>query len=189
MGVIESRVRKSIRRSKVNRAVIAGLAVAGTLALVAIAPNAAGVLGKMLTPQRKQNIKRSLSRLVANGYVALEETSTGKKRARLTPKGERYAALLGEGKLAPKKPKRWDGKWRMLVFDIPERRRKVRDQTRLTLVNLGFLRLQDSVWVYPYDCEDLITLFKTDFRIGKDLLYVVADAIEHDGPLRGHFGV
>src|SRR3989344_1849256 len=104
MGVIESRVRKSIRRSKVNRAVIAGLAVAGTLALVAIAPNAAGGLGKMLTPQRKQNIKRSLSRLVANGYVALEETSTGKKRARLTPKGERYAALLGEGKLAPKKP-------------------------------------------------------------------------------------
>lgn len=48
---------------------------------------------------------------------------------------------------------------------------------------MGFVRLQDSVWVYPYDCEDFINLIKTDFKIGKDLLYIVADKIEGDKSL------
>lgn len=54
-------------------------------------------------------------------------------------------------------------------------------------MTLGFVRLQDSVWVYPYDCEDLITLLKADLKVGKDVLYVVADRIEYDQPLRTLF--
>jgi DNA-binding transcriptional regulator PaaX len=129
-----------------------------------------------------------LSRLIKAGYITFAEEN-GKKRLQLTKKGEWFAARIGEGTLIPKKPKRWDGKWRMLVFDIPERRRKSRDQIRLTLTGLGFKRLQDSVWVYPYDCEDFITVIKADMRLGRDVLYVIADKIENDASLRSHFGV
>ena len=130
----------------------------------------------------------TLSRLISAGYLLLVSEG-GRRRIRLTPKGERYAALIGEGKLVPKKPRRWDHRWRLLIFDIPERRRKTRAQIRTTLVSLGFVRLQDSVWVYPYDCEDLITLLKADFKVGKDVLYVIADKIEYDAPLRAKFGL
>lgn len=75
------------------------------------------------------------------------------------------------------------------MFDIPERRRRVRTRVRQTLTTMGFYRLQDSVWVYPYDCEELIILLKADFKIGKDLLYVIADKVEHDAPLKTHFGL
>ena len=77
----------------------------------------------------------------------------------------------------------------MLIFDIPERRRGTRAQIRRTLLQLGFTRLQDSVWVYPYDCEDIVTLFKVDLRVGKDLLYMVVDKMEFDAPLRQRFGL
>jgi DNA-binding transcriptional regulator PaaX len=185
MGEIERKIKADVRRTKINRAIVGTLAVAGSLALAVLAPNVLGALGKLgLTPQRKQSVQRSLSRLIRRGYVVLVEEG-GKRRARLTPKGERFAALLGEGALMPKKPARWDGKWRMLIFDISSRR--LRDHTRMTLRSLGLHRLQDSVWVYPYDCEDLITIFKTDFRLGKNLLYIVADAVEYDTPLRRHF--
>ena len=90
---------------------------------------------------------------------------------------------------ATKKPKRWDGKWRVLIFDIPERRKSVRDKVRLTLTAIGFKRLQNSVWVYPYDCEDLITLLKADFKIGRDLLYLIVDSIENDAILRDWFDI
>ena len=50
-------------------------------------------------------------------------------------------------------------------------------------------RLQDSVWVYPYDCEDIIGLLKTDIGVGKDLLYMIADEIENDRHLRENFGL
>lgn len=188
MGEIERGVRAKVRRTKINNAVVAALAITGGLAVAVVAPNALGILGKALNAQSKQSARRSFSKLIKHGYITLEETTIG-RRARLTQKGEKYAALLGEGKLRPKKTKHWDKKWRLLVFDIPERYRRQRDQIRLTLVSLGFYKLQDSVWVYPYDCEDLITLLKVDHKIGKNLLYVVADAIEYDQRLRSHFNL
>ncbi len=191
MGSIERKIKSDIRRTKINSAIIKTIAIGGIVAVGVIAPNVLGAMGKvglLGSNQKKQNIKKSLSRLIQHGYAELT-TEYGQKRLQLTQKGQRYAALLGEGKLAPKKPKRWDKKWRILIFDIPEKRRKIRTQTRATFVTLGFYRLQDSVWVYPYDCEDLVTLFKADFHIGKNLLYIVADTIEHDLPLRTYFGL
>jgi len=191
MGEIEAGVRTRIRKTKINKAVITTLAVTGGLAVALIAPNVLGALGRLglINPrQKRQGVEKSLSRLIRFGYAALDDSGKG-KRVRLTEKGERYAAMLGEGRLVPKKPKRWDKKWRMLIFDIPESRRRVRSQIRASLINMGFYRLQDSVWVYPYDAEDLITLLKADFKIGKDVLYVVADTIEYDLPLRRHFGL
>src|SRR3989339_239988 len=86
-------------------------------------------------------------------------------------------------------PKCWDKKWRVLIFDIPEKRKYLREKIRNTLGAIGFSQLQKSVWVYPYDCEDLIALLKADFKVGKDVLYVIADKIEYDAPLRAKFGL
>ena len=87
------------------------------------------------------------------------------------------------------KPKKWDGRWRMLIFDIPETRKSLRDKVRHTLLHIGFLRIQDSVWAYPYDCEDFISLLKADFKIGKDLLYLVVDSIENDKSYKKYFNL
>ena len=88
-----------------------------------------------------------------------------------------------------KKPKKWDEKWRLLIFDIPEKRRGMREKIRRTLLAIGFKRLQDSVWVYPYDCEDLIAFLKTDFKVGRDLLYLIIEELEGDKTLREKFGL
>jgi len=84
-------------------------------------------------------------------------------------------------------PKKWDKKWRVIIFDIPEKKRKIRDHIREILIATGFIRLQDSVWVYPYDCEDVIGLIKTELRIGRYLLYMIVDQIEDDRFLRMDF--
>ena len=54
---------------------------------------------------------------------------------------------------------------------------------------IGFMRLQDSVWIYPYDCEDLLTLLKADFKVGRDMLYMVVDQLEYDVSLKVRFGL
>jgi len=56
-------------------------------------------------------------------------------------------------------------------------------------MHIGFVHLQDSVWTYPYDCEDLIVLLKADFKIGKDILYMIVDELEGDWRLRKEFGL
>lgn len=190
MGKLEKELRTRIKRENMQKAILSGIAAVGFLSVAVLAPNALQALKFFgIEPKnkwQKYNINHSIKKLKDHGLIYFETTSRG-TFARLTQKGEdrlRKFELLGY-KL--KKPKRWDRKWRMLIFDIKEERKGIRDKIRFTLKRIGFLRLQDSVWVYPYDCEDFVTLMKADFKIGKDLLYLIVDVIEGDVKIKNFF--
>ncbi|MFA6415069.1 MAG: hypothetical protein WC217_03990 [Candidatus Paceibacterota bacterium] len=190
MGKLEEASRKRRRKQNIQYAVLATIAVTGFVAFAAVAGNALQLLRYL--PKEKYNFhhraKSAAGRLVAKKYAVWVERD-GKKFLRITPKGrkafefEQAKVVLGNQK------KKWDGRWRMIVFDIPERRRAVRFRLRAVMREIGFVRLQDSVWVYPYDCEDFVALLKTELKIGKDVLYAIADTIEHDKGLRRHFNL
>lgn len=129
--------------------------------------------------------KTVLGKLFAKGLIAFEERN-GRRYARITEKGKRVLELETQ-KVAMTKKRKWDKHWRVVIFDIPERRKSVRNRLRRFMDTYGFVRLQDSVWVYPHDCEDLIALAKAEFRIGFDVLYMIVERIEHDKHLREHF--
>ncbi len=185
MGQIEQENKKRTRRKNLQRMILGSVAVAGILGISVLAPNVIGAMGKLgILPSRRQKefIRASRDRLVRRGFLVYEG-----KMLRLTSSGERYLRNLAVRDFATSAPRRWDKKWRVLIFDIPEKRKALRDKVRTTLMHIGFVRLQDSVWVYPYDCEDLIVMLKADFRIGKDLLYMVVDVLEYDTPLKRRF--
>ena len=123
------------------------------------------------------------------GHVAWEKKD-GRSRACLTEKGAKHAKrMYAAESLQLHKPRTWDGRWRVVIFDVWERRRAVRNKLRLTLAKAGFLRVQDSVWLYPYDCEALVALLRTDLRLGTGMLYLVVEGMEHDARFRAHFGL
>ena len=129
--------------------------------------------------------KTALGRLFAKGLITFEDRD-GSRYARITDKRKRVLELETQ-KVSLAKKKKWDKRWRVVIFDIPERRKNVRNRLRRFMNTYGFVRLQDSVWVYPHDCEDLIALAKAEFRIGFDVLYMIVERIEHDKHLREHF--
>gem|GEM_PF-364780 len=88
--------------------------------------------------------------LKRKGYIHIEQLS-GKRGILLTKKGNERVLRIQQ-KLGLQ-PKRKDGKWQMIIFDIPEKKKKLRDILRSTLRALGYEYLQDSVWVCPYDVE------------------------------------
>jgi len=96
----------------------------------------------------------------------------------LTEKGMLRAINYRFRRLADKKEK-WDGKWRMVFFNIPENRRKGRDALRYRLRMAGFYKLQESVFIFPYECErevrDFIRLFKMEKYVHFGLLDFVDD--------------
>jgi CRISPR-associated endonuclease Cas2 len=77
----------------------------------------------------------------------------------------------------------------VIIFDIPETKRFDRDNIRQSLISIGFLRLQNSVWVYPYNCEDLINLLKTYTETEKNVIYMIVDQIENDEEIKKYFGL
>jgi len=87
------------------------------------------------------------------------------------------------------KRKQWDGKWRVVIFDVWENTRAKRDTLRYEIKNFGFIQLQRSVWIYPYECSDFIELLKTDLSFGKNIRYMVVEKLDHDEKLRKNFGL
>lgn len=181
--------KRKIRIAKVQKAILYALAAAGGITMALVAPNALQVLEQFGWVKTKRNpyytVNESVLRLQAGGFVKKDNRGF----LYLTPKGERRLSEFGVVGFHLKKPKQWDRKWRVVSFDIKEKKKGVREQLRTTLAAVGFIRLHRSVWVYPYDCYDLITLLKTDYEMGRGILYVVAEYIENDGVLRQRFNL
>ncbi|MCR4276073.1 MAG: CRISPR-associated endonuclease Cas2 [Candidatus Parcubacteria bacterium] len=190
MGKLEEASRKRKKKKDIQNAVLAVIAVTGIVAFAAVAGNALQLLDYL--PNEKYNLKyrakNAAGRLVAKKYAVWVERG-GKKYLRVTPAGRKVLAFEQAKVAFGNQKKKWDGRWRMVAFDIPERRRAIRSRLRAVMQEIGFVRLQDSVWVYPYDCEDFIALFKAELKIGKDVLYAIADTIEHDKGLRRQFNL
>ncbi|MEK7604475.1 MAG: hypothetical protein AAB442_01615 [Patescibacteria group bacterium] len=188
MGKLEEASRKRKKKRDIQNVVLASIAVAGLIPLAAIAGNALQLLKYL--PHDKYNLryrtKSAAGRLVAKGYATWIEKD-GKKYLRITPAGREVFTFEQAKNALMNQKKKWDGRWRMVVFDIPERRRRIRNRLCVIMGEIGFVRLQDSVWVYPHDSEDFIALLKAELKIGKDVLYAIVDTIEHDTHLRRHF--
>ena len=86
--------------------------------------------------------------LKKQGYIEVPEWEY-KSGIMITPKGFEKI-IAAQNKIKGKKLRK-DGKWEMVIFDIPEKKRKLRDGLRSGLKKLGYKLLQKSVWVSPYD--------------------------------------
>lgn len=84
-------------------------------------------------------------------------------------------------------PKKWDCKWRLVIFDIPDEDKNDRDAFRWRLKAIGFYQLQESVFVFPFDCKDYIDYLKDLFQIRNCVQYVIAEAIDTQIDLIGKF--
>ncbi|MBI4065595.1 CRISPR-associated endonuclease Cas2 [Candidatus Kaiserbacteria bacterium] len=192
---IEEKVRHRAKRQKIQNAVLASVYLTVGLGLILMAPNAARLLKyveKYIGPKPRLNrrISQAVKRLRERGLIERIKTDKG-FALQLTAKGAELAASLEEEEklFNIQRPKKWDEKWRIVIFDIWERRRAVRDRLRTLLQRNGFVKIQNSVWVYPYDCEELFVFLRTNLRLGKGILYIVAEEIEHDEALRRHFSL
>ncbi|MDP2655012.1 MAG: CRISPR-associated endonuclease Cas2 [bacterium] len=192
MGVIEKEAKKIRRLRAFQQGLLAAVAIGGVVLIAATIPNAAQLLrfmpGYKKGAKFNYRAKTALGRLKAKGLVTFEERD-GTRYARITEKGKQMLEMESLRDKSTHKQKKWDGRWRVVLFDIPERRRGIRNRLRVFMQEYGFVRLQDSVWIYPYDCEDLIALAKANFRIGVDALYMIVEQLERDKHLREHFGL
>ncbi len=177
----------------VGKIVLATVASVGLVSMAVLAPNAVQCLEMFWGKDKrkyspKYHVNKTISKLKQQGLIKFENKN-GKSFVRLTQKGQERLLKYQLQELKIKKTKKWDKKWRVIIFDIKENKRYIRDGLRIELIRLGFVRLQNSVWVHPYKCDDVIAMFKAHFKIGKDVLYMTVENIENDKWLKEEFGL
>jgi len=121
---------------------------------------------------RKDSHKRNTYRLMKEGYIR----NSG-ENIEITQKAQRALGRLIDQELKIYKPEQWDKKWRIIIFDIPEKRRSDRNKFRLKLKNLGLEMIQKSVFCYPHDCLREITFLTRHLGIKEYVTYFEASDI------------
>jgi DNA-binding transcriptional regulator PaaX len=108
----------------------------------------------------------------------------------LTEKGKEKAGWLQIDALKIKKPKKWDGKWRIVIFDISQLKKLYREAFRGKLKELGFYPLQKSVWVHPFECQAEVELLRDFFGLSeREIRLIVAENIGNDKNLKEFFNL
>ncbi len=132
-------------------------------------------------------LAKSLGGLNKNKIIIIREEKD-KFTVRLTEKGKKVVKEILFAGMNIEKQKIWDKKWRIVIFDIPERKRRhMRDAMRQKLQTIGFYQLQKSVWVHPYPCEKEIQLLCEVFEINPFVNIITAEKIYNDDILLKHF--
>jgi len=85
------------------------------------------------------------------------------------------------------KEKKWDGRWFLVFFDVPETQRNKRDYLRRFLQSIGFYRFQKSVYIFPFECENEVKLIKKIVEGAKYMKYIVAEKIEDEEKIKTYF--
>lgn len=111
------------------------------------------------------------------------------KRGALTDKGRKLLSERLVWELTLPRPRKWDGKWRLVIFDIPKDRHKRRDSFRRKLIELGLMRYQNSVWIYPYPLEAQVRQLANFYLLSGCVSFILADEISEEGNLIRQFGL
>lgn len=155
------------------------LAVGGivlTSMVVPGAPMAFNVVIKAWKNYNRRDMGRIIKRLEKQQMISFQEDD-GKTKIELTEKGKRRL-LEYDFENLELKAKKVDGKWRMVIFDIPEDKKVSRDAFRKKLLELGFIRLQDSVFASAFPCRNEIDFLCHYLGISDFVTLTVLDRIE-----------
>jgi DNA-binding transcriptional regulator PaaX len=156
------------------RGVIKTLAIAGGISMVMAAPNSTILIDRYMKKMDKKNAGRTLSYLKYKKLVEVKEKN-GQYEYRLTSRGyDRYKKIMLD-ELNVKTPKKWDKKWRLVMFDIPAAQNKQRKALIEKLRMMDFYLLQHSAWLHPFDCEKEIGVLLQHLKLEKYVSLLVVE--------------
>ncbi len=166
--------------------VLMGLAVGSVAFGGAVIPGVLKILdefnklGKNEEKYNKKEIENAVQNLRRQKFIEIMADYGGKTKIKLTNKGKERLVEFSFDTLEIKKPKKWDGKWRMVIFDIPDRFKLAREALREKIRELGLRQLQKSVWVYPFECEDEILFIAEAFEIERYVEIITVEKFMHE---------
>ena len=122
-------------------------------------------------------VTRSIKNLADTGLIETLEGGQS-EYARLTPKGrQKLASIKLDSRESLANPN-WDGKWRVILVDLPESRKAERESLRYLLKKAGFIMLKNSAWVSPFPFEFMFQNIKKDFGLTSELMIIVTPTID-----------
>ncbi|MGZ6005352.1 MAG: hypothetical protein ACXWLH_04345 [Candidatus Saccharimonadales bacterium] len=152
-----------------------------------LVPNALVALDKpikkffkgMEQKDRQREARRLISYMKSQGLL-VGEYEHGLK---ITKKGRQRLTEVEFENLQIPTQKKWDHIWRLVFYDIPEVKRSGRESLTNKLRGLGFFQLQQSVWIHPLPCREVIEKITSIYKIEQFVSYIETPHLENESAL------
>ncbi len=135
----------------------------------------------------KKALHRAIKQIYKSKLIDIKEEKDGAVTLILTENGKKKALKYKLEEISIPEMKNWDAKWRVVMFDIPESRKKIRDVLRFHLKKMNFFEFQKSVFVHPFECKNEIEYLIEFYNIRSYVRFLIAEDIDNALHLRKHF--
>ena len=181
---------RSIKAKYYSREILKYLLVGGLLTIAGGGPFAGSFVARKLFQAGKHSQRKATNSfyyLKKRGLVEMKRDGHDIHIA-LTREGRNLAGKYQIDDLSIPRPKKWDKKWRLIIFDIPATSNIIRDVFRGKLKEFGFCQLQKGIWVYPFECKEEIKLLREFLGAdSKEIQVLEVSKMEDDRYLRKIF--
>ena len=146
-------------------------------------------MGREWNRANRYALDRAIRNLYKSQLVDIKDNINGSTQIILTKSGKTKSLEYKIDEMVVKRPEVWDKKWRIVTFDIPEKYKKAREAMRKHLDDLGFYKLQKSVFVFPFECQDEVDFIIEYFDVRSFVRLVLAEKIDNELHLRKIFNI
>lgn len=180
---------KKYKKGKIATIILDVLLAVGFITVALAAPNAVQIFKRFhpKNARERERIKQSLAKLERAGFIVRKNRMDG--YFVLTSKGEMRAKREKIENTRIARPKKWDGLWRLIMFDVPEEKRKERQAINFALKKIGCAQYQKSVFITPFPCEEEIDFVANCFGVRQYVRVILAQKVEDDVALRKMFNL
>ena len=137
----------------------------------------------------ERSLRESIRKLYKSKIIDYRENNDGTVKLVLTEAGKKRALIYNLDKIKIKKPLMWDRLWRVVIFDIPEDKKKGRMALAGKLKDIGFYPMQKSVFIHPYECKDEVNFIVEIFDLAPYVRFFRVKNVDIEVDLRDRFNL
>jgi len=186
-----------VRRTKdvglvAGKTLLTLLVIGGVMSVVALSPNLFTVYGRFARRRtffQKRSWQDATRYLRQKKFIELRGKGRNEKTIHLNSRGLNFTLTKAFRELRIHKPKEWDRMWRIVIFDVPDQDKWMRDEFRRKLKELGFYQMQKSVFVFPYPCENELRFLVDLFSMHRYTRLIRTEFLEGDRDIKDYFGL
>lgn len=149
----------------------------------------ARTIGKQWEEIDRNTLNKSIRALYESKLVKTKDNKDGTYTLVLSQEGKQYALRYNLDTIKIKKQPTWDGKWRMVMFDVPENLKQIRELLRMHFKNMGFREFQKSVFLHPYPCKEEVEYVMEFYSARRYVRFILATEIDNALEFKKHFNL
>ncbi|MDO8638686.1 MAG: hypothetical protein Q7R43_03860 [Candidatus Daviesbacteria bacterium] len=143
---------------------------------------------KELAKFSQWRLHQTLKRLYSQKIVEIVEEN-GEASIKLSSEGQTKFLRYKLEEIMIDHPPKWDGKWRLIIYDVPQGKRVFAENFRRLLRKIECLKLQKSVYLTPYPCDKQIEFLRQYYDLSEEVLYLVISKLENEKIYKTYFGI